>query len=100
MPMLFQESGCASTLDAISAEMLAAHLRKHPELIDGWLLDSMDRRTGSGPYLEEPRREGAPWIVGQYPEGTRTEYPDGASACAAFVMQRLSELAGDTPEDA
>ena len=90
---LFQASGAGAVLDSITPEALAAHLRRHPELIEAWRGDSDDRRTPSGPYLRAPRRAGRPWIVGWHPEGTRLTYPDGPTACAAFILARLHEFA-------
>lgn len=94
MATLFEQSGCANHMNSMTADVLAAFLRQRQELIDAWVIESCDRRTGSGPYLEEPRSDGRPWVVGDYPSGEQVEYTDGASACAAFILRRLHELAG------
>jgi hypothetical protein len=70
--------------------VVAAHLRRHPELIDAWGAYSDDKRTGTGPYF----RVGDQSEVGTYSNGAEDVriHEDRAQACADFLWREVKHL--------
>jgi hypothetical protein len=85
-PFRAQLADAAAFLAAVDA-----YLRDHPDLVDDWELYSVDKRTGSGPYLlAEPAR----WEVGFYDGGYLDvrHHPDRFTACADFIVREVTAV--------
>jgi len=100
LPDLFR-SGSASTVDlvrlsglpespeALTRAEIVALLAERPELIDGWLRWSEDKRTSSGWFFVS---EAGAFVVGFHPEGERLVFSDCTEACAEFVLREIADL--------
>ncbi len=92
---LVEESGYRETSNEITEHDLECFLRTHPDLVDSWLLYSMDQRSTPSWYIQEPLENssiGNEWIVGFMPRdvGSRKEiykFKDGFQACAFFIKK-------------
>ena len=105
MVAILEKSGYSKHSAEITEAALEQYLRQHPELVDTWLLHSMDNRASPAWYfksasgdsnqqearqlLEDP---GQVWIVGRQPGGQAREFRDGYRACAVYVKKRAERL--------
>jgi hypothetical protein len=98
MSTLVRESGCFRSPDVVTQEHLEQYFRANPDAIDAWLMESADQRCVPAWYLVEPSDRVPHWTVGHLTvDGQRTReafFRDGAEACASFVHNWLSALAG------
>ena len=101
---ILEKSGYLRHRDEITEDVLERYLREHPDLVDSWLLHSMDSRGGSWyfkaasgypsgeevkPLLEDPDHV---WVVGREPGGRTKEFTDGFRACAFFIKRKAERL--------
>ncbi len=104
MVAILEKSGYLRRPEEMTEAVLEGYLRGHPDLVDSWLLHSMDSR-GSGWYFksasgypqgEEARRllqdPDHVWIVGRQPGRSAREIKDGFRACAVYVKKRAERL--------
>ena len=73
----------------LTRDAIASALRAHPELIDSWLLWSMNKRTGSGWYFEQ-QDDG--YVVGYFPKGQELRFEDIAVGCTEFILREVSAI--------
>ena len=82
---LFQESGYLQCPESLTTDAVEAHLRKHPALIDAWILYSLDKRSSPAWYLIEIHD--SLLEVGYNPDGPRLSFTDRFKACAEFIVR-------------
>jgi hypothetical protein len=94
MIALLQTSGYLRCPDAITEELLERTLLAQPELIEEWVLLSLDKRTSEGWYLLRPGTQsaGPNWEVGYHPRPGRQSFPNAARACAFFVKREVEQI--------
>jgi hypothetical protein len=95
---LLRESGYRESPDRVTEEALRSYLERHPQVIESWVIESIDQRSSEGWFLLDPAtaNAGGLWVVGFHPSGQRTTFDNGALACAVFIkryVQRLGNLA-------
>lgn len=87
---LIEESGYNAETKWLSVTKIIVYLRDKPELIEAWLLWSLDKRTSSGwCFREEP--DG--FTVAFYPDGLSRRFADQVEACAEFILQEVNSIA-------
>jgi hypothetical protein len=92
--VLLTESGYLQNPGQINEAHMAEYLRNHRELIDTWLLQSMNKRTPPW-YLKSPvdySNRHKVWVVGFYPDGEVREFQDAADACGFYVKQEVEQI--------
>jgi hypothetical protein len=67
-------------------------LAERPDVLEGWLQWSEDKRTSSGWYFS---REDEGFIVGHLPDGPISRFPSMLEACAEFVLREAESIAKD-----
>ena len=92
---LLMESGYLENYPQITEEHLTEYFRDHQELIEPWLIESVDNRSGKGWYIEE--QEGSfirrkSWIVGYYPGNDKHTFKNEAEACGFFVKKWAEQI--------
>lgn len=66
-------------------------LCKNPEIVNDWLDYSGDKRVNSGWFFRRSdTRDG--YQIGYYPCGSVIDYPDGITACAAFIKHEIEDI--------
>lgn len=95
MIALLTESGYLENHSQITEERLTEYFRDHQELIEPWLIESVDNRSGKGWYIEV--QEGGfirskSWTVGNYPGNDKRKFKNEAEACGFFVKKWAEEL--------
>ena len=93
--VLLTESGYLQNPGQINEAHMAEYLRNHRELIDTWLLQSMNKRTSLSWYLKSPvdySNRHKVWVVGFYPDGEVREFQDAADACGFYVKQEVEQI--------
>jgi hypothetical protein len=95
MIALLMESGYLENYPQITEKHLTEYFHDHQELIEPWLIESVDNRSGKGWYIEE--QEGGfirskSWIVGYYPGNDKRKFKNEADACGFFVKNWAEEL--------
>jgi hypothetical protein len=96
---LLKESGYADNPSKITQEDLTEQFRKHPELIETWVIQSDDKRTSSGWFIKEPENSltrNKAWVVGFYPIGDTNEFLYAAEACGFYVKMEAEQIRHDT----
>jgi hypothetical protein len=88
---LFRLSGFSGGEPIREAE-LAAYLRGHPELIDSWLLESVDTRYSPAWYFKPPEDGSKDWVVGYCPRTEIRKFADKYDACAFYVSRFVDRL--------
>jgi hypothetical protein len=88
-----EEAARAHAEEAFCHDELAEVLRACPQIIDGWLLWSCDKRwTPAWYFSDEPRNT---FLVGycaaNLERQTETRYQDGYIACAAYIVRELED---------
>ena len=107
MPLAFKDAGDSTMVallkvsrygrdSAIAEGDLAAHLRKHPQLVNAWLEYSDEQRTLPAWYLMRPGAQtGGLWRVDYLTAREKPrehEFPDEFAACAFYIMRKVEEL--------
>jgi hypothetical protein len=95
MIALLTESGYLENYPQITEEHLTEYFRKHKELIEPWLIVSVDNRSGKGWYIEEQEGgfiRGKSWIVGYYPGDDKRKFKNEAEACGFFVKKWAEDI--------
>lgn len=90
MVKVLQESGYLDAYRQLTTELVASHLRRHPELIEGWIRMSEDKRGGSGWYLLETSESSLE--LGHYPDGPRQVFADRITGCAEFILREAESI--------
>ncbi|GAM07885.1 hypothetical protein OR1_00154 [Geobacter sp. OR-1] len=90
-----KESGYLENYSQITEEHLTEFFKVHRELIEPWLIESVDNRSGKGWYIQE--QEGGfirskSWIVGYYPGNDKRKFKNETEACGFFVKKWAEEL--------
>ena len=80
-----------SEADPISQDSIEDYLRSHPELVESWVMESLNTRSTPAWYLREAVG-GSDWKVGLYPDGMEYHFSDKFKACAFYVRQFVREL--------
>ena len=91
MYSLLKESGYFEMYDQVSEADIVEELKKHPELIDDWLMLSEDKRTSGWCFTQENQK----YSVGYYPRTPNfrlTTYPKAKEACAAFIKLEIEAI--------
>ena len=97
---LMEESGYRAISNDITEQAIESFLRTRPDLVDSWLLYSMDQRCTPSWYIQEPSENsliGNEWVVG-YLTGdvdSRKEifkFKDGFQACAFFIKKFSNQI--------
>lgn len=80
---------------SISLDDIKAFLKAAPELVDGWLLYSEDKRCDSGWYFTNDEMPGY-FAVGHFGSNTGmtdvTKYRDSVEACANFILKEFNSF--------
>jgi len=107
MPLAFKDAGDSTMVallkvsrygrdSSISEGDIAAHLRKHPELVDAWVAYSEDQRSLPAWYLMRPDAlNAAEWRVGYLSKREPPQeqvFANEFAACAFFIMRKVEEL--------
>jgi len=95
---LIEESDYRTVSNEITEQAIENFLRTHPDLVDSWLLYSMDQRGTPSWYIQEPLENssiGNEWIVGFMPGDVdsrkeKFKFKDGFQACAFFIKKFCS----------
>ncbi|MBF0387545.1 MAG: hypothetical protein HQL20_06780 [Candidatus Omnitrophica bacterium] len=86
-------SGWLLHRESISLDDIKGFLKVAPELVDGWLLYSEDKRCDSGWYFTNDEMLGY-FVVGHYGSNTGytkvEKYRDSIEACAVFIMNEFN----------
>ena len=99
---LIEESGYRTVSNEITEQAIESFLRTHPNLVDSWLLYSMDQRCTPSWYIQEPLENssiGDEWVV-SYMTGdvdSRKEifkFKNGFQACAFFIKKFSHQIIG------
>jgi hypothetical protein len=95
---VFDETGFVANKTSWSSADVEAYLRKHPELVDVWLLYSDDQRCSPAWYVVPPKGNmpADSWRVGHQPRlllGDR-RFKDAAAAVTFFIEQQVRRLSG------
>ena len=91
---LLEESGYLESSDKITEEALEDYFKENNELIEDWLLESMDTRSSPAWYFKSPtdHTRADNWTVGFYPDGDIYKFNEGYKACAFYVKRFLEKL--------
>ncbi len=92
---LMEESGYRSISNEITEQAIESFLRTHSDLVDFWLLYSMDQRCTPSWYIQEPLENssiGDEWVVGYMTVDVDSrkeifKFKDGFQACAFFIKK-------------
>jgi len=96
MLALLQESGYSRENPPSEAE-IAACLRLHTDLVESWLLDSVDKRASSGWYFKALSTGSDEWIVAHYPADHQHIFKDRFAACAFYIARFFEEVGPHIP---
>ena len=88
---LLERSGYLQDPNLVTEEPLKAYLQEHSDLIEAWAILSVDQRSSNTWYMNAPHASdpNVQWAVGFYPGAAPRVYPDGPSACAAFIVRYI-----------
>ena len=91
---LLEESGYLEEPYKITEQVLEIYFKENNDLIDYWLLESIDTRTSPAWYFKSPtdHPETDNWTVGFYPDGDVFGFNEGYVACAFYVKRFLENL--------
>ncbi len=95
MAELIEESGYRTIFNEVTEQTIESFLRTQPDLIDSWLIYSMDQRSTPSWYIKSPvdfPEKEILWIVGFLPRNVGNskevhEFKDGFQACAFFIKK-------------
>lgn len=95
MSRLVTATGYRELRPALSRELVAEYLARHPDRVREWLRYSQDKRASGGWYL---LHLSSGWVVGRL-SGEEQErelrFGSGPEACAEFILRELDSVAGD-----
>jgi hypothetical protein len=93
---LVNESGFREAPALLTTEAATTYLGLHQELIQPWLIYSMNKRASKGWYIVGKAGQ---YEVGYVPIGQREvlRFEDRTRACAEFVVREVREIASMFP---
>ena len=90
---ILEEAARAHAEKPFNHSELANALRETPEIVDGWLLWSEDKRWSPAWYFSAEKQNS--FHVGYYTSNSgqqlETRYEDRYNACAAFIVHELED---------
>lgn len=93
---LLDETGFENSKEPISVEDITNYLKDNTDLIESWLLYSMNKRTEEGWYFYKENGGNAKYIVGYLSRNSsvkgETKYSNRVQACAYFIHNELAEI--------
>jgi hypothetical protein len=87
---LVEQSGLMENPEALSRDMIAAHLRGKPALIEEWEMWSDDQRASPSWAFG---RTGDTFSVYSVPAGESMIFEDRCEACAEFIVRIVESVA-------
>ncbi len=91
---ILQEQGFGRSEEVASIEDIENYLRNNTNLIESWLLYSMDKRTNKGWYFTKEDKK--TYIVGYLSRNDNkkkeSKYSNAIQACAIFIHNELDKI--------
>ena len=91
---LVRKSGVADLGATFTTNALVPLLEGNSDLIESWLLWSMNKRVSSGWYFR--RAQGA-YVVGFYPNGEALRFEEASRGCAEFIIREVGQVLRSNP---
>jgi hypothetical protein len=86
---LIRGAGLKDLNSSVTREAVGAVLSSNPQLIQSWLLWSMNKRVSKGWYFKETE---SGFEVGYYPPGPSQRFSDAITACADFIVREVTDI--------
>ena len=91
---LLKETGVSGNKAIISIENIKNYLKNNVDLVETWLLYSMNKRTDEGWYFKEGNKR--TYVVGYLLKNgsskDESKYADKIQACASFIHNELISM--------